>query len=160
MYDSNLGAAGSDIEIIKISFADIPLIWQKHLWPRRQSLIEPYSAINMLGEIDASIVDLKPAAHFFAVLLDQNLSAVTSYHQTAAQQYRLRGTWVDEKFRGCGIGKKLISRLIHDNFKSGDTVWTLSREANIPFYEKAGFVRSKTVDGYEYGPHCVMILKR
>lgn len=149
---------GVNIKIVEISFAEVLSVWEGQLWPNRKSVIEPYSAININGVIDGNIVDLKPSANFLAIYCDNKIAAVTSYHMTSENQYRLRGTWVAEQHRGRGLGKILITKVINEKFKKNDTIWTLSREMNRSFYEKAGFKFFKSVIGYEYGPHCVMIL--
>ena len=47
---------------------------------------------------------------------------------------------VDLKYRGKGIGKKLIKKLIVESKKQGcDKTVLNSTENNVPFYEKIGF---------------------
>ena len=47
---------------------------------------------------------------------------------------------VDLKYRGKGIGKKLIQKLIVESKKQGcDKTVLNSTENNVPFYEKIGF---------------------
>ena len=47
---------------------------------------------------------------------------------------------VDLKYRGKGIGKKLIQKLIVESKKQGcDKTVLSSTENNVPFYEKIGF---------------------
>lgn len=160
MFDSASSAEGADVILTEISFSEMLLVWKNQLWLKRQSVIEPYSAININGEIDDKIVQMQPEAHFFATYQQNQIVAVTSFHKTSDKEYRLRGTWVHHKHRGQGLGKKLISTLIQRNFEKGDKIWTLSRDSSKLFYEKIGFSFFKSVNGYEYGPHSIMVLKK
>lgn len=160
MFDSASSADGAAIVLTEISFSEMLLVWKNQLWPKRQSIIEPYSAINIDGEIDDQIVRMQPEAHFFAIYQKNQIVAVTSFHKTSNNEYRLRGTWVHDNYRGQGLGKKLISTLIKKNFEKGDKIWTLSRDSSKLFYEKIGFSFFKMVQGYEYGPHSIMVLTK
>jgi GNAT superfamily N-acetyltransferase len=148
-----------EIVIKDIDFQTILPIWKNKLWPERNSVIEPISAINISGEIDGSIIEINPTPHFFSFQINGEICAVTSVHQTNSNEYRLRGTWVDETYRGCGHGKKLIKYVLDLYLQSGGTVWTMSREDSVRFYEKMNFQLKRKILGYEYGPHFIMVYK-
>lgn len=148
-----------EIVIKEIDFQTILPIWKNKLWPERNSVIEPISAINISGEIDGAIIEINPTPHFFSLQINGEICAVTSTHQTSSGEHRLRGTWVDEKKRGCGHGQKLIKYVLDLYLQTGEIVWTMSREDSVRFYEKLSFQLQRKILGYEYGPHFIMVCK-
>ena len=142
--------------IKEITFLEILPIWKHELWPKRQSIIEPVSAINIDSEIDTQI--LTYSSLFLAVVIENKIVSVSSGHPTSNIDYRLRGMWTAESFQRMGFAAQLVLNLIEDaKIKGYKTVWVLSRLINEKFYEKIGFIKKKSVDKYEYGPHYIMI---
>lgn len=145
------------IEITEVLFEIVYPIWKNYLWPERQSVIEDISLINLQGQIDGSIQDLKPIPRFFCIKNKDQICAVTSLHETAKDEYRLRGTWVSDKERGRGLGKNFIHQVIERYVSGGSRVWTMSRANNVSFYSKIGFQVRQQIEQYEYGPHYIMV---
>lgn len=125
--------------INKIDFETIQTIWREHLWPNRQSSIEPCSALCYLtGKYD--LHNIKHAPTFFAYEVDGKIAGVNSGHKTVNGGYRSRGLFVFEEFRGQRIGSKLLAatidqaRLEHSFF-----IWSLPRKTAWTTYEQVGF---------------------
>ena len=71
--------------------------------------------------------------------------------------YRLRGIYVDEKYRGLKIGTQLIEHVLQfARNKLAKSLWALARHKNKNFYETAGFQIHQNIHTYEFGPHYIM----
>lgn len=153
-------------KIIKISFEEILPYWKNELWPSRTSAIEPYSAIDINGNIDINICEIA-APKFWAYKIDDKIVGVISCQNTDVNVFRLRGIWVDSHLRQKGIGKSLTDHLknyvsTRQGPQTSDTLllWTMSRESNVNFYQSCGFKKKHRLDKYEYGPHWIMEQKK
>jgi GNAT superfamily N-acetyltransferase len=123
--------------IKKIPQSEILVVWAKKLWPGRQE-IKSHSAMCFLKGHDMR--NTKYDATFFGYYVDSVLVGVNSGHGTVTG-YRSRGLWVDEQYRGQGIGKKLLLATIEQGQQEGfDMVWSLPRQTSWPTYASAGFV--------------------
>ena len=123
--------------IKKISASDIFPIWAKKLWPGRQE-IKSHSAMCFLQGHDMR--NIKYPATFFGYYVDGVLAGVNSGHGTV-NGYRSRGLWVDEQYRGRGIGRSLLLATIEQGKEEYfDMVWSLPRQPSWPVYASAGFV--------------------
>lgn len=142
---------------IDIPFSAIEPIWSKHLWPVRTSKIEPVSAINKEGGIDMAIFEIaKPV--FLKIVNEGKIVGVTSFFETDQNQWRLRGTWVHENFRGIYLGSLLLNYSMKriSGLDPKADVWTMARKKSENFYLKNEFKPLKIVGQYEYGPHIIM----
>jgi len=145
------------------NFEEILPYWQQELWPKRQSKIESFSAINIDGEIDMRIADLADPK-FWVGISENKIVGVISCQNTDLNTFRLRGVWVDSCYRNKGIASGLTNTLKDyvssqvklKNLKNFQ-LWTMSREINIPFYERNGFTKKQLLDKYDYGPHWIML---
>lgn len=93
---------------------------------------------------------------FFAVTADDAIIGVNSGHQTAEDQYRSRGIWVDPQHRGDGIGRMLIDAVTEFGCQQGCAIlWSIPRHAAMAFYERCGFRRTSAFfdHGMEFGPN-------
>jgi GNAT superfamily N-acetyltransferase len=122
--------------IRQISWQEILPVWQIKLWPKRAD-IKTHSAMCFLQGYDMS--NYSNPATFFGLYKDGNLVAVNSGHGTACG-YRSRGLWVDEEYRGQGLGKKLLLATIDQARREGHAmVWSLPRQTSWPVYASVGF---------------------
>ena len=75
--------------------------------------------------------------------IDNEIIGVASLHiieKLTRKMGLIEDVAVDLKYRGNGIGKKLIQKLIVESKKQGcDKTVLNSTENNVPFYEKIGF---------------------
>jgi ribosomal protein S18 acetylase RimI-like enzyme len=129
--------------IEQCEFNDILPYWTNELWPDRKSVIEPFSCIDINGEIDIEIMKIaKPV--FFKFMQDQETIGVVSAQNTDLNAIRLRGVWVNPAHRNQGVGLKL-ARAVTDYAvqKNVQSVWTMARVINLNFYEKCGFKATK-----------------
>ena len=143
------------VDIKQISFKQILPVWSGKLWPERKSDIEPVSAIDQNGFIDMTILKFEPI--FWGAYFKHELVGVISTHPTETDMYRLRGVFVEEKYRSHRVGKKLVDTVAkYAEAKKAIALWTLARKANKNFYEHCGFSIGKEINTYEFGPHYLM----
>lgn len=121
-----------------ISFEEILPIWRDFLWPDRTSPIESNSAMVYLGGYDMFNMETTPT--FFAYKIDGKIAGVNSGHMCAGNQYRSRGLFVFEEFRGLGIGTKLLISTINQGKRESATMcWSYPRDTSWMTYHNAGF---------------------
>jgi len=125
--------------IIQIDFDTAKEIWQTHLWPNRQSQIEPSSALCYLtGKYNLENITYEPT--FFAYMMDNRIVGVNSGHRTVNSGYRSRGLYVFEEYRGKGIATKLLQSTIEQARKEQCIfIWSLPRHSAWPTYQRVGF---------------------
>jgi GNAT superfamily N-acetyltransferase len=82
-----------------------------------------------------------------------------SEHAAAQPVWRLRGMAVEPGWRGRGVGRALVTRLLHDLTRTGGgLLWCNARSPAVGFYERVGFRRTGDVwSDPEHGPHLRMI---
>lgn len=142
--------------ILAISFEQIYDIWSKKLWPSRLSAIEKTSAMNYLGGYD--ILNLNYTPSFFAYYTNNQIAGVNSGHLCNNNGYRSRGLYVEEKYRGQGIGQQLLEHTINlAKEAKASYVWSYPRQTSWNTYEKAGFTLSSNWEISEIGlnAYCV-----
>lgn len=146
-----------EIEIKEVDFATILPIWRDQLWPGRDSVIEPVSCISVEGKIDMNIQ--KYSAKFFAAYVENEIVGVISCHKVTEEIMRMRGIYVFPQFRGKRVGTTLINQVKIEVRKQGAKgAFTMAREANQKYYRLNGFRPYKKIDGFEFGPHIIMII--
>ena len=136
-------------------FETVLPIWKSELWPKRQSPIEPLSAIAPNLEIDMNIMQNNP----LYVVCKENgkIAGVGSGHPTGNGSYRIRGIFVSPNFRNRGIASALLQLQIQNAKRlKMKFVWLLSRNGNDELYITNGFHITTRTDKYEFGPHSVM----
>lgn len=141
--------------IRKITFEEILPIWKYHLWPDRTSEITPNSAMCFLEGYD--LVNMRTNPSFFAYFIDDKIVGVNSGHMCKDNDYRSRGLFVFEEFRGKGIGTKLLTVTIEQAISEGASIcWSYPKRTSWSTYQKAGFVlaseweESETSDANAY----------
>lgn len=121
-----------------ITFDETLPIWEKYLWPERESSIDTTSAMCFLGGYD--LVNMESMPTFFAYVIDGEIAGVNSGHMCKDQQYRSRGLYVFDKFRGKGIGTILLKATIEQAKKENAVLcWSYPRESSWKSYLHAGF---------------------
>lgn len=124
--------------ITTITFDEVLPIWEKHLWPDRQSSIDTTSAMCYLGGYD--LVNMQSSPTFFAYMIDNEIAGVNSGHRTMNNGYRSRGLYVLEKFRGMGIGTHLLKATIEQaKIEHCNMCWSYPRKSSWKSYLNAGF---------------------
>ncbi len=115
--------------------------------------------MTLEGSLDTSF--LKVPAVFWKVQSSDRIVAVLSGFATGSDTFRIRGLWVDETERRCGLATALVEHArkhaIEAKFK---TMWTAPRQRAWQFYSKMGFqqITAFGSDGYEFGPNCLAVL--
>lgn len=147
--------------IKKISFDEICTIWKNNLWPSRVSPIEPNSAMNFLNGYSSYNMHATPT--FFGYHVNEELAGVNSGHMCEHNQYRSRGLYVFDKYRGQGLGVKLLLATINQaKNENADMVWSLPRYTSWKTYSKAGFILSSewfTTETSNSNAYCSLNLK-
>ena len=124
--------------ITTITFDEVLPIWNTHLWPNRQSSIDPTSAMCYLGGYD--LVNTRFHPTFFSYVIDNEIAGVNSGHKTMNDGYRSRGLYVLEKFRGMGIGTQLLKATIEQaKIEHCNMCWSYPRKSSWKSYLNAGF---------------------
>ena len=126
------------MSIIELSFEQILPIWRDYLWPNRTSPIESNSAMCLYGGYNMCNMTTKPT--FFACMIDNEIAGVYSGHMCENLEYRSRGLFVFDKFRGKGIGTKLINAAVDQGRLEGAVVcWCYPRESSVGIHMDVGF---------------------
>lgn len=142
-----------------ISFNEISTIWSTHLWPNRQSKIETHSAMTWPMTHPTKPYDMTIftyPAWFLGIYDGTSLIAVNSCHSTSLTEFRSRGLWVHESYRGCGFARQLLEEtIIIAKAVGAEMIWTMPRMTSIPVYSALGFspVYSIPVIDAEFGPN-------
>ena len=126
------------VQLSVITFDEIYPIWRDHLWPERSSDITPNSAMCFLEGYD--LVNMETTPTFFSVMIDGEIAGVNSGHMCKDLQYRSRGLFVFEKFRGKNIGRDLLLATIDQARKESAVMcWSYPRKSSWKSYLAAGF---------------------
>ncbi len=139
------------MEIIKeITFDEIKYYWRNFLWSRfdiTNSVDLKTYPTCLITQKDYSYRAFKYMSReniekiqnptFVAYEIDGEIVGVESGFTTNINYYRLRGLWVNNKYRRRGIATKLLDYLIERSNKKN--IWTIPRESALSFYEKYGF---------------------
>jgi GNAT superfamily N-acetyltransferase len=121
-----------------ITFEEILPIWTNDLWPNRQSAVEATSAMCLSGNHD--IDNMKFVPTFFAYIIHNEIAGVNSGHMCKDLEYRSRGLFVFDKFRGRGIGTMLLKATIEKAKEEGAVLcWSYPRDTSWKTYMNAGF---------------------
>lgn len=139
-----------------ISFDEIYHIWRNDLWPERISEITPSSAMCYMGGYD--VENMKNNPIFIAYKKREEIRGVNSLHLCIDGSYRSRGLFVYPKFRGEGIGIKLLIETINLAKEHNATfVWSYPKQASWKTYQHAGFSLSSPWETSELGfnAYCV-----
>jgi GNAT superfamily N-acetyltransferase len=122
-----------------ITFEEILPIWRNHLWPDRTSPIESNSAMCYKDGYDMFNMNTIPT--FFAYKINNEIAGVNSGHMCKDNHYRSRGLFVFEKFRGLGIGTKLLTATIEQGRKeNAHMCWSYPRDTSWKTYSSAEFL--------------------
>jgi len=143
--------------IKEIDFETIHLAWKKELWSDRED-IRPVSSMTYNRKYDMTVYDLSISNPIYlGYYVNDVLVGVNSGHIVGNREYRSRGLWVDEKFRGQNIGKQLLISVIDQGkIQNSLYTWSLPRKQSLYAYLSAGFEKtSKWInEGVLYGPNC------
>ena len=143
-------------EFLPSDFAEVAPFWRDFLWPHRESLIEPVSAIGENGIIEMAWLAAEP--RFWKIEQHGKIVGVVSaLFLSRARSVRLRGIWVDHEFRGKGLGKEMIEKVVAEFGSVGcDRLWTMARVSAALFYQSCGFINPRMIKGFEFGPHVLL----
>jgi GNAT superfamily N-acetyltransferase len=142
--------------INRITFEEVLPKW-KQLWPGKEK-IKPINCNTFLGGTDFDIPK-RFKATYFGCYHNKELIGVTSGYRNTLNIYRVRGTWVDEIYRGKGISTLLLK----ENEKQAKLekctiMWTMGRKSAEYAYKNFGFIRVGEYfsEGVEFGPNCYL----
>ena len=146
------------MQLEKISFQQILPIWDNYLWPNRISEITPTSAMCYLGGYDLVNMDAMPT--FFAYMIDGEIAGVNGGHMCNDNEYRSRGLYVFEKFRGKGIGTALLKATIEQAAKEEASLcWSYPKDSSWNTYARAGFVLASEFEISENGTNAYCMIR-
>lgn len=141
-----------------ISFTEILPIWQNNLWPERTSDITPTSAMSFMGGYDLQNMYHEPT--FFAYIIDGEIAGVNSGHMCKDNDYRSRGLYVFEKFRGKGIGTILLTATIEQaRVEEASICWSYPKDSSWSTYSKAGFILVSDFEKSENGTNAYCMIR-
>lgn len=87
---------------------------------------------------------------FFAIFINGEIAGVNSGHMCKDLQYRSRGLFVFEKFRGKNLGRDLLLATIDQARKEDATMcWSYPRKSSWKSYLAAGFELASDWEGSE-----------
>lgn len=144
--------------IKRVSFQEILPIWKNYLWPDRVSEITPTSAMSFMGGYDLQNMQHNPT--FFAYIIDDQIVGVNSGHMCKDNDYRSRGLYVFEKFRGRGIGTELLIATINQaKIENATLCWSYPKDTSWRTYSKAGFVLASDFEISENGNNAYCVIE-
>jgi GNAT superfamily N-acetyltransferase len=122
-----------------ISYETIKPIWEKQLWPTRQSSIDSHSAmLSQVGIYDCD--NFKLPVWFYGIFCDNSIVGVNSVHADTTGWVRSRGLYVFPEFRKSGYGLVLLKFGIKKAIDEGAAgIWSFPRKSSWSTYEAAGF---------------------
>mgnify|MGYP002737869948 CR=1 FL=1 len=145
--------------IKEITFEQILPIWRDYLWPERTTDITATSAMSYMEGYD--LVNMSYPPTFFAYYVNDVIAGVNSGHMCMNGRYRSRGLYVFDKFRGMGIGTKLLIATIDQaRLEGANLCWSYPRDSSWSAYAKAGFELSSefVLDENGKNAYCVILL--
>lgn len=120
----------------RINFEQIKPIWNI-LWKDRKQ--EPFSSMTMKGDFDSKIKDIYKFSAF-GVYESGKLIGVNAGHKSAQLEYRTRGLWVAQDYRGNGVAQMLFTKLEEQAKAEGARwLWSFPRLSSLPAYMRAGY---------------------
>jgi len=141
-----------------LPFSQIQPIWENHLWPDRVSDITPTSAMSFMGGYDLQNMTSTPT--FFACMIEGEIAGVNSGHMCKDNDYRSRGLYVFEKFRGKGIGTILLRATIEQAKKEEAALcWSYPKDTSWNTYAKAGFTLVSDWESAENGTNAYCVIR-
>jgi len=133
--------------ITEVTFELIKHYWEQNLWDiytkagyniqRVNTTTQEnycYKAIKYLSQEQIEMI-IHPT--YIAFFHGTNIVGVESGYKTNIDYYRVRGLWVDPRYRDEGIATQLI-QWFEDRCKE-KYMWTIPRESAVGFYTKYGF---------------------
>lgn len=156
--------------IKEISFDEIKYYWRNFLWSKFNesnstdlethktdlTTQKNYSYI-LFDHLNREFIERIQKPIYIACFINNKIVGVESGYQTNTDYYRLRGLWVDDKYRRQGIATMLVRYLEERTNKT--YIWTIPRESALNFYLNYGF---KVVNEYKesiYGKTFFVIKK-
>jgi len=143
------------VKIIETDWSEIKPVWSKFLWPlKTANQITSTSSMVFLGGYNLDIKKNRPS--FWIARCDDVVVGTISGFKTSPNQFRSRGIWVADSYRGQGISFKLFevveARALEYNCNS---IWSYPRVSALPAYLKFGFFSSGEIIHSDdpYTPH-------
>ncbi len=110
--------------------------------------------------------DNAPGSFHLGYYIKGELVSIVSFHLQAYKQfkgdgYQMRGVGTAEKYRGQGIGTRLLNfAIVHLLDQKANYIWCNGRKNALKFYQDAGFeIVSPEFELPPVGPHHVLYLK-
>ena len=145
-------------QIQPVTFNEILPIWRDYLWPNRVSDITPTSAMSFMGGYD--LQNMSPNPTFFAYVVDGVIAGVNSGHMCKDNDYRSRGLYVFEKFRGNGIGSILLKATIEQaRIEEAALCWSYPKDTSWKTYASAGFKLVSDFEASENGNNAYCMIR-
>ena len=146
----------SSARIEKISFGQLYPIWNNYLWPDRVSDITPTSAMSFMGGYDLQNMT---SPTFFAYMIGDEIAGVNSGHMCMNNDYRSRGLYVFEKFRGRGLGTALLEATIKQAIvENASMCWSYPKDTSWKSYSRAGYRLASDFEISENGTNAYCII--
>ena len=122
--------------LVEVTGENFPIFQGDILEIERNSFPSPWDFNSFLSEIDRSI------SHFWVLLIDEVLEGYICFW-IFANETHLMNIAVHPKWRGKGLGERLLCKMIEVGISEGaKTAWLEVRPSNLvarSLYEKAGF---------------------
>ena len=152
-------------EVKRISWEEIKLIWETHLWPNKTGGISPYNKWTWIHPSRHFGFDYNMEVFpvFFGIFKDNKLVSVNSCFMSNDWQdsvyFRSRGLWTDPEYRKQGFASLILLETIkYAKDNHGTWIWSVPRETSLVAYESVGFKRwSGWKEELEFGPNCIAI---
>jgi hypothetical protein len=143
--------------IKEITFDEILPIWRDYLWPNRISEITSNSAMCFLEGYDLFNMQTPPT--FLACVIDGEIAGVNSGHMCNGKNYRSRGLYVFDKYRGNELGTILLKATIKQAIiENASMCWSYPKDSSWKSYSRAGYRLASDFEISENGTNAYCII--
>jgi len=126
--------------IKELTFDEIKSVWEKDLWENKKFPIKTHSSMTFDGGYDMSYYNNN--AYFWGLIDKQNrIIGTESGHQCNNEYFRIRGLWIDPRFRGLGLSEMLFHAAeSYAKKEKCSKIWSFPRNSALPIYQHFGYI--------------------
>jgi GNAT superfamily N-acetyltransferase len=127
------------IKITETDWTEIRPVWIKFLWSLKpKDTVASISSMKFLGGYNSEIKKNRP--YFWIMKHQHQVVGTISGFITGSSEFRSRGIWIADDYRGQGISSRLFQTVQDRATELGCcSIWSYPRLSALPAYQKFGF---------------------